>query len=615
MGVTWRAPFFGLLLVSLLVKLWLAWHLPLFVDESFYWLESDYLAFAYDDVPGLVPWLIALATGVGGDASLVLRLPFLALGLLTLWLLMRMTAALGESTDRWLAGTLLLLLPLFVVNGLLALPDVPLSLAIVLCAEALRRLVIDARGGAALLAFGLALGWFSHYRFAVPMAAVGLCLLIHPVGRQLLMRPRVWLAGLFGVGIGLAPLLWHQFGQGGAGFAFQFVDRHPWQFAASGFADLPLQALVATPLLFVLLLGALVWSQRSERSAERRLLAWASLSMLLCYLLLAPFVDDERSRLHWPLPSLLLACALAPSALAAFGRRMRWLLQAAVALAAICLGGVLVFLLTLAHAPARLAESDLYLEGFTAWPRVAEIVADHLAQLPADTVLVADHAALAAQLSFAASARPKVYSLDHALNRKHGRQGVLASMRLDALALQTTAHGRPILLVIEASATRFRERPDWFRELCLQFPGARPLFDLALDHGRKRLIGYLQPAHGGAGCVPPALGYVDAPLAGQRVGPEFEVRGWAIRDGSGIKAIRARLAGQDLGELRADLAVPGVLAVFPRSTDPRHPRVGFAGRLRSTLPIGRYWLEIEAEGVDGARAIIVSVPVQLQTES
>ncbi|RZA15293.1 MAG: phospholipid carrier-dependent glycosyltransferase, partial [Lysobacteraceae bacterium] len=151
----------GLLLAKLLV----AARLPLFVDEAFYWQEGRHLAWAYSDLPGLTAWLARAGDAVAPGSVLALRLPFLLIGALVPWLVARMGAREFDARSGWLAGSLVMLLPLAGTSGLLALPDVPLLLASVLCLDAGLRLLrgVDRLAGAEL-ALGLVLGGLSHYR-------------------------------------------------------------------------------------------------------------------------------------------------------------------------------------------------------------------------------------------------------------------------------------------------------------------------------------------------------------------------------------------------------------------------------------------------------------------
>jgi hypothetical protein len=609
--------FWSLWALLLAARLWLASTLPLFGDEAFYWLESRRLAWAHDDVPGMTPWLIAAGTALVGDSRLGVRLPFVALGAFTAWFLMTSArSAFGRAAGAW-AGVAALLLPLFAVNGVLALPDVPLTLAVLCCAEGLRRLVAsDGRDGRVLLAVGLALGCLSHYRFVLALGAGSLWLLLDPQGRHLLRQRGVWLAGAAGMALGLAPLLWQQWWQGGQGFAFQFAERHPWQFQREGLFDPLLQALVVTPGMFVLLLLAALAAWRRREDAAVRVWGGTGMILLAGLVLVAPFADTERSRLHWTLPAWLLLAMLLPTMASQWRRRWaRPALALAAAIAALGVAGAFGYLGLVAHAPQRLAASPLYPPNFTGWSQVAGRVADALEAAPADTVLAADNFMLAAQLSFALEGRT-VYSLDHPLNRKHGRQGELARRGLDHAALRQAAATRPVLLVIDEGASRLRERPDWFRAACELLPQALPMFDVAFDHDRRRFAAMLQPSPMGADaasassrCAPPPLAYLHEPSFAAMVRGELTVRGWAMRDRVGIAALWLLIDGERVARIDHRRPDPGVQALFPRSDDPHHPDVGFLLTLSApALAPGRHWLAIEAEAEDGMRSVVASVP-------
>ena len=147
--------FVGPWLALLGLKLWLASRLPLFVDEAFYWQEGRHLAWAYSDLPGLTAWLARIGDGLG-DGTLALRLPFLAIAAAIPWLVVRLAARELDPKAGWQAGTLALLLPLAGTMGLLAVPDVPLLLATLLCLDAGARLLRRVDAFAALeLALGL----------------------------------------------------------------------------------------------------------------------------------------------------------------------------------------------------------------------------------------------------------------------------------------------------------------------------------------------------------------------------------------------------------------------------------------------------------------------------
>mgnify|MGYP000659189586 CR=1 FL=1 len=155
--MSWRRAFVAASLLLLAAKLALAARLPLFVDEAYYWLEGRHLAWAYSDLPGLTAWLARLGTELGGTNVLALRAPFVLIAAFVPWLVSRIaTRELGAVAGAR-AGLIALAMPLPATLGLLALPDVPLTLAALLCVDAGARLMRTVDGAAAFeLALGLA---------------------------------------------------------------------------------------------------------------------------------------------------------------------------------------------------------------------------------------------------------------------------------------------------------------------------------------------------------------------------------------------------------------------------------------------------------------------------
>ena len=74
-----RRWFMAIWIAATVIKVVIAARLPLFVDEAFYWQESQHLAWAYSDLPGLSAWLARAGVELGGQHVLALRAPFLLL--------------------------------------------------------------------------------------------------------------------------------------------------------------------------------------------------------------------------------------------------------------------------------------------------------------------------------------------------------------------------------------------------------------------------------------------------------------------------------------------------------------------------------------------------------
>lgn len=91
----------------------------------------------------------------------------------------------------WQAGAFTLLMPLSATLGILAVPDVPMAIAAVLCLDAGARLLRNVDAGAVLLlALGLLVGALSHYRFIGVIVVGFIALLLLPEGRRMLRDAR-----------------------------------------------------------------------------------------------------------------------------------------------------------------------------------------------------------------------------------------------------------------------------------------------------------------------------------------------------------------------------------------------------------------------------------------
>jgi len=590
-----RACFLWLWALSLCAKLWLAWRLPVFVDEAFYAWESRRPAWAYSDLPGLSAWLAHLGLAAGGEHALALRLPFLLLASALPWLAWRIAARWFGARAGWCAGLLVLLMPLSAQLGVMAMPDVPLVLASLLCLDAIAALRERVHAAALCeLALALALGALAHYRFAMVLLAGALGLLLDPRARRLLREPKLWAVLAFGA-LAWWPLLQWNFGHAGAGLRFQLVERNPWSFHADGAAWLPIQFLLVTPALFVLLLATArkAGRARADESAGWGLLAAIAIACVGGWFALGFFADTERVSFHWPLAGwLALACA-APVLLERWSRPARALVWGGAAL-----GSAIVFAFLFAacvpQARNALAGTRLYPDEFGGWQEVGDWVRDNTG---AGDPIVASDFELGAELAFALG-RDDVRVLDNPLNQKHGRAVQLRNwgLQLDA------APARPAWFVLDDDALRLRYRLRQYHDICALLGALPPPRVLSVDHGRKRYFLYrYDPAQARAGCVAPALAYIDAPVPDAGLSANFAVRGWAFKDGAGIARVEVLLDGGRVAEAAYGDSRPDVAKYWQVSSDPAHPRVGFHAQVdASRLGTGPHWLGLRLHGRDGS---------------
>ncbi|WP_299341751.1 glycosyltransferase family 39 protein [uncultured Pseudoxanthomonas sp.] len=606
-----RRWFLAVWAIVTVVKVAIAARLPLFVDEAFYWQEGRHLAAAYSDLPGLTAWLTRLGTELGGHHVLAVRAPFLLIAALVPWWVARTAAHWFGPAIGWQAATLTVLMPLSATLGLLALPDVPMALATVLCADAGARLLrqVDAMS-ATELALGLMLGALSHYRFVGVIGVGLLALLWLPEGRKVLRDARVWVALAAGV-IAWAPLLAWNLEYADAGLRFQLLDRHPWRFHGDGFRFLLVQAAMATPLLFC---AMLVVCLRGVRGGSGAGTAWRYFALLgavstLGFFVLGFFADNERVSFHWPLPGYLALLVVVPLLLQEWTpawRRATWSITALGTLS------MMAYYLAVSLPGVRVesAGSKYYPENFAGWDRLAAEVRATRARMPEGTMLLADNFKTGAALGFALD-DADIPVLDHPLNRKHGR-----APQLQLWGLQHDgSREAPTLLVVGATDVKFSALLAHYQYLCGVVGPLPAPQGVNIDHGARRFLLFALPAVRAQGeCITPVVANIDVPSAGARVGRRFTVGGWAVKDVVGVAKVEVLLDGRAVAET-TQAGANDWLRTFLKgaSRDPRMPVVQFRADVDAgDMPAGRHWLGLRVTGGDGSVETWAEQPVDIR---
>lgn len=607
-----RRAFWVLWVAVLAIKLVVIARLPLFVDEAFYWQEGQHLAAAYSDLPGLTAWLTRLGTVFGGDHTFAMRLPLLLISALVPCLMVHVAARESGARDGWVAGCFTLLLPLAGSLGVMALPDAAMALATLLCVDAGARLLRQVSPEAALeLAVGLALGALCHYRFIAVIGVGFIALAMIEEGRRALRDVRVLVAIAFGASA-WTPLVAWNLDNADAGLRFQLVDRHPWSFHADAVWFIAIQALLVTPLL----LAALAVAARrglASPTPSQRYFALLGTGVVLGFFALGFFADTERVSFHWPLPGYLALLPLLPAVLWRWPRGWR---LATAWLAGLGLVATLSYYLAVSqpHLRERNAAQKWYPSNFSGWDPLAQAVRARLARMPAGTRVVADNFKIGAELGFALG-DPRIAVLDHPINHKHGRAPQLRLWGLQS-AGRADWGAQPVLLVVGATEIKYRDLLDRYHDLCAMAGPLPPPEVLNIDHGSQRFMLFaLQGAPVAGGCTTPSMVWVDTPVADARVGRHFSVDGWAFKDGVGLAGVEVTLDGQVVAQARYGRLFPGLTQVWPKSSDPQHPNVGFDADV--TLPPGTYkagthWLGLRLHGRDGSVETWAERPIEVE---
>ena len=489
----WRAAFVTVFLGLSLLKLLVVLTVQPFGDEAFYWEESRHLAWGYSDLPPLTAWLIRLGESVAGHGLFGMRWPFLLLGSALPWLLVLFGRRAFHALAGWQAGLLCLCLPLAGSLGVMAMPDVPLTVAGLVAMFALLRVMDEDRLRHWLwLGVALACCWLSHYRAAMYMLAGLLLLLLTPRGRMQWRRAGFWMAMVVAA-LGLVPLLISNWQQHGAGLSFQLLERNPWRFHADALVQPLEQAVTCTPLLYACLLWAAwqCWRRRRE-GGPWDVLALMSLTFIVVYFAAGLFADDERFRVHWPLPGYLPLLVALPALLYRSSSFPAWRgLTIGGAVLALLLQVTGLIYLGLAAYPGTaqaLGAARVVPTAFVGWRESADVATQQLATQPA--LLVADNFMMAAELDFQFDGKREIYTLDNPLNLKYGRAPQLAIWSMDEAALRRNHPGAPVLLVVDENAARGRDRAAWLGSLCARIEHLQPVQRLSLFAGRKSIAFY-----------------------------------------------------------------------------------------------------------------------------
>jgi 4-amino-4-deoxy-L-arabinose transferase-like glycosyltransferase len=330
--VRW-APLAAVVALGATLRFWRLGGPALIGDESYYWLWSQRLDWAYFDHPAGVAVLTWLSTALLGQAEAGVRWLNALLGLGCVPLIYALGVRMFSRRAGLLAATALSVGAPYLLTSRFVYTDAP-QLFLMLLNLCLFWRLASARPRPDLgtaLAFGLSLALLFNTKYSAYLYAAGLLLAVIAGHRWLLAERRAWLAAAMAA-LGLLPvLLWNA--------AHGWVSLR-WQLSHAGFSLTGEYSLLATvhhsaayltwPLVLLALIGL-----SSLRRPAGRLLGLVALCMLLP-VLISP-ANSPRNLGNGLTALLLLAGARWPDSLAR--PRQKWL----VALLALTLGATAVY--------------------------------------------------------------------------------------------------------------------------------------------------------------------------------------------------------------------------------------------------------------------------------
>lgn len=338
----------GVIAAATLARLGLAAVLPVGVDEAYSIGIARQFSLSYFDHPPLHLWLVGFWAKLwGSEDLLLLRLPFIALGALSSWLIYALGARLfGPVAGLW-STVIFNLAPVFgLAHGGLIFPDGPLMAAALTMALLVASIILTPGDGRRLGLWALAglmagLAMLSKYHGVLLVLGLLLFLLSTSQGRRWLLTPGPWLAAAIAAACFVPVLVWNaqhdwvsfafQAGRGRVGSGGDLRPLGPIESLLS--QAVYLLPWIAVPLGIFLVRGGL----GGPGNVRRWLLVCLAVLPIAIFTGLTLF---GRGLPHWQMPGWLFAIPLLGEALANAGKITRRLTVIIAILTALALAAL-----------------------------------------------------------------------------------------------------------------------------------------------------------------------------------------------------------------------------------------------------------------------------------
>lgn len=585
----------GLLLLAAL-KITLATVLDLYSDEIFYWQASTRPALAYSDLPFMSALLSGLGTALFGNSALAVRAFFLLLGSSIPLLIYWVASPLMPRLQAQEAAALSLCLPLGAFLGLLAVPDVPLLFFGLLLIGSLERATrLDSVPFWIATGLAAALGVSTHYRFVLYILASLIFLVSFRDQHRHWKSPGLWIA-LIVLLPGLYPSVMFNLNNQLSGIDYHLLERHPWEFQAEGLLHPFKQAVLVTPLLYGALLYTLFTLLKKARRGDSRhgLFAIFALVNLGIYLVLAPWADNTRTSIHWPLSGYLPLLIFLPEALREIHQKLAARIglqrasQAITITIALGFTGSVVALLGVGsqsmHEQLRpILGKGVLSNKMAGWRELSEHVNELIEREAGsnELIIVTDNYYTGAQIELGLETRHSVYNIDADKAIRDGRAVQYELWGNNAAGLASEA-GKSVLFISEDSTLTMPDKIATLARACNQFANLEFIEQLMLFEGEKSFSFYRGQQIGGAPtgpCPLPTLGWLDLPQPEQEVSETLMVSGWVINEGLGVRSVEVLINDQMVGTANYGIPRADVVEAMAVKTDPNAPDVGFDGTM------------------------------------
>ncbi len=308
----WRHRFYWLVLISVVVRTFLAATLELGNDEVYYRLYALYPDWSHFDHPLMVGLAIqTFSFNLFFDSELFLRMSSIVLGTFNLFIVFSIGKKLNNSRTGFFSALLYSTsIYSFVIAGIFILPDTPQQffwlLSLRLMIETLPTCPNNKTNGIKMLALGLTIGLAIISKYTSVFLWLGAGLFILLFNREWLTKKWLYLSLLITIVVSLPILIWNLQND------FISFTFHGERVDASGyslninyfFTELLGEVLYNNPINYILIVAALILSLRGKigiNKSHLQILLLAGLPLVLLFLVFSLF----RSTLpHWTAPGI-----------------------------------------------------------------------------------------------------------------------------------------------------------------------------------------------------------------------------------------------------------------------------------------------------------------------
>ncbi len=280
--------------------------LPLSGDEAYYWVWSHTLQAGYHDHPPMIALLIKATTALFGDTVYGVRLVAALCMSGALFFIARMAERAYGGQSAWWALGFGFIIPLTQMGYVLATPDAPLVLFWSASAYFGMKALAEEGNWPDFLLAGLCAGAAMASKYTGVLVPASALLFVLIRRRDLLRSSKLW-ASVGVAALAFSPVLWWNYAHGFESFAFQY--RHGsggsgetvflWKEFGRFTGGL---VVAASPVLFVVMILALIRRQDWERDDKRLYLVTLFLAPMALFLYKALFT---KIQLNWAAPAFL----------------------------------------------------------------------------------------------------------------------------------------------------------------------------------------------------------------------------------------------------------------------------------------------------------------------